>query len=338
MAGETNYKHRERRGGRGHGASSLRVSVFSVVSVLSVFAVGFFVAPAAALAQDASLTDARFVDHCLGQPTEAVKLYEKAISGQKINPKERAEAQYAIARARAIEGRRELAASLLEKIAEGAGDGALGTWPGKARAALDRLAAGENPFGEGADKRGAEGNQSVEATAQPIAAVLRDLMAKTGVSFAIDPACPAEWTVSVFLTDLPLEELLDKIVGTGRWRRVGDGMAIGPIAADGIAFERAFDWADVKTPAGRALGAKICSTRVTLNFGAVRLGEVVQKLNALGVCEVKVPPMYEDRPVRVFAKDLRFDHALDLIAVPLKLEWSALDGRVVMQPRKEKEE
>jgi hypothetical protein len=168
--------------------------------------------------------------------------------------------------------------------------------------------------------------------------VLRDLSSRTSVSFVLDASCPEAWTVSVALADLTLDELLDKLVGQGRWRRVGDGVAIGDSATNGPAWERPWSWTAVEDRAGRALGARLCTTRVSLNFPGVPLSEALAKINALGVCDVGASPGEGDRPVRVIAKDLRLDHALDLLATPLGLTWSILGEKVLLQPRKEKTE
>ncbi|HVY60711.1 MAG TPA: STN domain-containing protein, partial [Planctomycetota bacterium] len=243
--------------------------------------------------------------------------------------------EFAIARACSLDGRAEAASTTLEKLADLSGDASAGPWPARAREALDRLATGESAFLP--EVRG-RGQLSLEATAKPLFNVLRDLAGRTSVSFALDASCPEAWTVSVALGDLSLEELLDKLVGQGRWRRVGDGVAIGDCAANGPAWERPWSWGQVEDRAGRALGARLCTTRVSLNFPAIKLSEALAKINVLGVCEVSAAPGQGDRVVRVIAKDLRLDQALDLLAAPLGLAWTIAGDKVSIGPRKEKGE
>jgi hypothetical protein len=137
---------------------------------------------------------------------------------------------------------------------------------------------------------------------------------------------------------MPIDGLLDKLFGRGRWRRVGDGVAVGEVASNGDAWQRRFRWADVKDPAGRELGARLCTKRVNLDFPGTPLEKALALLADLEVCRASVDGAVETRTVRVFAKELRADQALDLITAPIGLEWVVSDGKVLVRPRKEREE
>ena len=276
------------------------------------------------------------MDHCLEKPIEAEALYARALDAEpRLAPKERAEAEFAMARARALDGRAEAASKILEALAERAGEPGLGQWPAKARKALDRVASGEAAFAP--EVRG-RAPLSIEATAKPLVELLRELSARASVSFELDPSCPESWTVSAFLSDLTLDELMDKLVGQGRWRRVGDAIAIGDVAANGPAWDRGWAWAAIDDKAGRAVGARLCSTRVSLTLPGTTVSDALARINALGICEASVAAGYGDKTVRIYAKDLRLDHALDLIAVPSGLCWTIAGGKVILAPRKEKTE
>jgi hypothetical protein len=305
--------------------------------VLSVAAAALAATAREARGESALLAEARFTDHCLERPVDAEALYLRALEKGGLAPKERAEARYSIARARGLDGRREAAAAVLEPLANEGGDPALGPWPSRARRALDQLGAGLDPFAP--DPRGS-GVHTVEATATSLTAVLRDLGAKTGISFALDRTVPERWTVSAFLSEQPLDDLLDKLIGKARWRRVADGViAVGDTAANGERYARGFEWAGVEDAPGRALGARLATTRVTLNFAGLPLAQAAAKVTALGVCDVRLDEGANGKlPVRLYAKDCRLDHALDLLTAPLGLLWVVEEGRVHVRPRPEEED
>jgi len=319
--------------------SAPRKRAAALLCAVAVAAIGGF-APGSSRADDeapgAALTDARFTDHCLGKTIAAEAHYQSAIDGGALTPKERAEARFAIARGRALDGRPEAAAAILETLAREGSDAALGSFPARARLALDRLGKGLDPFAP--DARG-EGVHTIEATAKTLTAVLRDWGAKASLSFALDASCAERWTVSVSLVQQSLDELMDRIVGKGRWRRLPEGaIVIGDIAADGRAWERAFSWSTVTDPADRAAAARVCATRVTLTLNGTQLSKALASVRGLGVAPVTLAERLPERPVRVYARDLPLDRALDMIVVPLGCEWVIEEGAVHVRPRSARED
>src|SRR5688500_16125734 len=107
---------------------------------------------------------------------------------------------FGLARVRVLDGRTDAGRQLLEELAQKAGSPGMGRWPQRARAALDELVEGRNPFDP---EPPAEMPVSLEASAAPLGRVLAELCDKTGLSFVLDAGAPEQWTVSVFLNELP---------------------------------------------------------------------------------------------------------------------------------------
>jgi hypothetical protein len=280
---------------------------------------------------DESLIRASFIDHCLEKPAEAEGLYQKAIDARPpLAPIDWGRAVFGLARVRVLDGRPDAGKALLEELAQKAGTPGVGRWPQRARAALDEHAEGRNPFDTEVQP---DMPISLEASASPLGRVLVDLRDKTGLSFVLDAGAPEQWTVSVFLNELPWSDVLDHLFGKDHWKRMGPAVVIGKIAEDGGAWERAWSWGGFKDLTDQALGADLCSTRLTLDYSGVTLAEVAASFKKLELCNLEVPAAYAQRKVRVWAKNLPADRALDLIAVPLGLEWGIRDGKVGLRPR-----
>jgi hypothetical protein len=301
-------------------------------------------APAGARAQDppkqgptpghATLAEARFRDNCLDDHEKAEALYRKALDAG-LTRLEEAEAQFGIGRSRLLSGRQDPGLATMEKLADKAGDASLAPWPARARQVLDRVSGGEPPF---PTRPRGDGVFSLNVAGKPIDAVLRDLVAKTKVGVVFDDSAQTHATVSVSLEDLPFEDLMNKVAGTGRWRRVGDSIVVGAIAANGEAFERRFSYDGLKKPEERATAGLLATRRVSVNFPTTSLAVAIEKLNEVSggvkieassaVTEAKQPS------VRALLKDERLDKTLDLIAVPVGLTWAIEGSRVVLYPRK----
>lgn len=283
-----------------------------------------------------TLAEARFRDACLDDWKSAEALYRKAID-QGLAPAEEAEAQYGIARARILAGRRDPGIATLEKLAEKIGDPTLKPWPARARRALDKLFEGGDPYER--RPRG-EDIYSLEATAKPVDAVLRDVMAKTGIGAALDEKVPARWLVTVSVAEVPFVELMNKVVGSGMWRRVGDGVAVGEIAGDGVAFERRTPWESLERREERALAGILATRRVSLNFPGIPLAKALDLLDDVAGVPIELDRAVAEgrtRSVRLFVKDARMDDVLDLFAVPIGLEWRIDGARVVLRERRSTE-
>jgi hypothetical protein len=293
-------------------------------------------APPAAPAGSASkgaqaLAEARFLEHCLGRHEDAESAYRSAIRAG-LTRAEQAEAEFGIARARFLSGRKEAGLAGLEELAGRIGDGGLAPWPQRARAALDRSSLGDDPF----DLARAQGVYSLEVSAKPLEQVLRGLIPAARIGFAFDESFPASFLVSCSAEDATFEELMNKLVGTGRWRRVGDGVALGEIAANGVAFERKFTFESLRRPEDRAAASILCTRRVSITLPATPLAQALDVLNEVSGVRVEAAPAALAKPhaVRLFLKDARMDSVLDLLAVPIGLEWEIDGGKVVLKPRR----
>ncbi len=282
----------------------------------------------------ALLAEARFVDACLRDLAAAEEKYQKALSAGGLLPVEEAEAEFGIARCRILRGREAAGTALLERLAERIGDGAIRPWPARARRALDRMALRDPPFERPAP---GEGVFTVAATAEPLVDLLRRLLPETGVSVAFDETVRPDFLVTMQVEDVPFSDLMDGLVGKTRWRRVGEGMAVGAIAADGEAFERPFRYEDLRDPREREVAGILRTRRISLTCPGTPLPLAVDTLRKVAGAPIEVEPRVLEgrtRIVRVFAKSLPADDALDLLAAPVGLIWKIEGGKVVLRERR----
>lgn len=336
---------RTSHGGHGDHRGRPHLPSFSS-SVLSVLSVAIFALtlPGSALAQDppppkpppsahALLAEARFLDNCLDDHERAEILYRKALDAG-LSRADEAEAQFGLGRARLLAGREDPGMATMEKLAGRAGDASLAPWPARARTVLDRVSNGEPAF---ATRPRGDGVFSVDSAGKPLETLLRELVPKTKVGVGFDEQFSTKTTVSVSLEEIPFDELMNKVVGNGFWRRIGDSVVVGEIAKNGEAFERRFSYDALKRPDERSTAGLLCTRRVSVTFPGTPLAGAIAKLNEVSNVKVELSQkVTEGRPrsVRAYLKDERLDRALDIIAVPCGCAWQIEGAKVVLYPRK----
>lgn len=293
--------------------------------------------PAAATAAEALVAEARFVDHCLGQPQEALAIYERLIR-EGATGRPLGEALYGRARALYLAGERGRAEAVLEQLVALRRDRDTYPWPKRGGKALDALIAGHDPYARPA--RGT-GEYSLSTARRPMLDVLHELRRRARVCIALDPSIPEPWTVSVALRNMPFERMVERIVGPGMVRKLADGAyIIGDVASNEAVFERGFRYAELTAPADRQLASVLRTRRVNLTMPEVTLIKARGLLEQVIGAEVELGPgaLASGARVRMWVEDQPLDVALDMLAISTGLRWRIEGGAVTLEVPLRREE